>query len=1621
MPNRTLSRLAAMLLFSVPVCAQVFNGPGYVGPGPVHRVRLEAGDSALEALRAAEAIVREDDYGAFRHLALDETKLGGREGLLALGLELRDQETIIGFNDSAFDTYDTASVRAAYERMPAYLKVHEDEVGRNGEASLWVVQFRGPLKDEWLKRMEDAGGRLVQYVPSNSYVVSVNAGDRYAFEVFRRDAVVQWSGVYQPFWKLSPELRATGFGGGGVFVKTIIQAVLDGAPELESALTSAGLVAYAESEDVLVYRNIHYLVPLELLPTLATLPSVFCIEPLPDRRRLDEAQNQIMAGNLNVAGTQPSGPGYLAWLTGKGFSSTGQFAFAVDITDDGVDRGSVTDVNDEFRVLGILANASRVVYNNNYTSDALADGGDGHGNINASIACGYNDLAGAAYVDANGYHYGLGVAPFAQIGNTKVFDNAGNADFTSGTSTRLSAAYAGGARVSSNSWGTSSANYTTDAQTHDTRTRDAQSGTAGNQELSIVFAAGNDGGAAGSIGSPATAKNIIAVGASENYRQNGTDGCGYGNTSANNAQDLISFSSRGPCADGRVKPDIVAPGVHIQGAASRSLVYDGGGVCDQYEPAAQTLYAQSTGTSHSCPAVAGACALVRQYFINQALPTPSPAMVKAALMVSASHITGTNANDTLPSDNQGMGLVNLGRTFDGAVNQYVDQTQILGATGNTYQITGGVANVAKPFRVALVWTDAAGATTGNAWVNDLDLTVVIGANTYRGNVFTGAASTTGGSADTQNNAEFVFLPTGTTGTYTITVTAANIAGNGVPGNADTTDQDFALYVYNGSSCAAPVIVTQPVATSACTGSLTSFSVAATGAASYQWRKNTVNVLGATSAIYTIPSTVAGDAGSYDCVLTAACGATTTSNAATLTINTSPMITVPPAAQAACTGGSATFSVTATGGSLNYQWRKNTVNVMGATSSSLVLSGVVAGDAGSYDCVVSNACGSVTSAAAALTISVAVGISTQPVGLTVCSGAAANFSVVATGSPTITYQWRKGVTPIAGATSATYSIPVTTISSSGTYSVVVTNACGSMTSGNAVLTVNSPAGIFVQPAGSTICSGNLASFNVIATGTGPLTYQWRKNGANIGGATFATYTIIGATPTNSGTYDVVITNSCGSITSNGAVLTVNAVPTVTVPPLGQASCLGQPAVFSVTATGSATFSYQWRKNTVNIGGAVAATYTIAAVAAGDAANYDCVVTNTCGTATSASAALTVSVPPSITSSPLSATICTGLPFSVSVAATGTATLGYQWRKNTVNIGGATSPSFTIPAVAAADAANYDCVVTNICGSATSAAATLSVSVAPSITSSPTGGTVCAGQPFNFTVAATGTTPLGYQWRKDTVDIGGATGTSYFIAAATGADSGAYDCVVTNACGSATSTAAIFTAQTAPTLVAVAPGLIAPMAPNAAPIQLTLTGTCFQASALVVANGVALATTFVSPTTLLADLPPTIPQTQVIGGIAINVQNGVNDDSNGKALIVGAGSNQGIIRRRPLIPNPGDFFQVVMEGGTPFAPMTALLDFGVGTPVYPFLDPVQDLVLAVSPLTGSAGPMLPLFDGMGLFLPTDGSAYDATGTFTTPLLFMPIPSAGLTFTVQGIYLDLAAPNGFRMTWARYPDSI
>ncbi len=193
-------------------------------------------------------------------------------------------------------------------------------------------------------------------------------------------------------------------------------------------------------------------------------------------------------------------------------------------------------------------------------------------------------------------------------------------------------------------------------------------------------------------------------------------------------------------------------------------------------------------------------------------------------MATTTYLTGDGGNDTLPSNNQGYGRVNLGRAFDGTVNQRVDQDPnlVFTSSGQLYTLNGSVATVSKPFRVVLAWTDHPGTLGGNAWVNDLNLEVFVedvegDYLLYHGNHFSGSESVcfevigvppprpecANPVLDGRNNVEAVFLPAGFLpgGTsYQIRVRAMIIADDAVPGIGveGDPDQDFALFVYNGT-------------------------------------------------------------------------------------------------------------------------------------------------------------------------------------------------------------------------------------------------------------------------------------------------------------------------------------------------------------------------------------------------------------------------------------------------------------------------------------------------------------------------------------------------------------------------------------------------------------------------------------------------------------------------------------------------------------------------------------------------------------------------------------------------------------------------------------------------------
>ena len=802
-----------------------------------HKLRVQDPALAKHLIESGGKVL--GDYGSFQIIETQETQ----------PTDSRRQRTERA-DDSDFIELNSLRLNSRAAETKSLRKQRAPFTGKR----LHLIQFIGPIKPEWRAEIERCGVKVVSYVPNNAYVVR---GDTKSLAQLQSWAsatnIVQWEGDYADDYKIHPGARTKdklGFPQTPDSDTFAIQLITDDS----SNSNTLALIEHVKLDpikrdfSVLQYRNIIVRIPAESIAEISTQLDVFSIQPYNEPDKRDERQAQIVAGNLS--GSSPSGPGYLAWLGSKGFTQE-QFTasgLVVDVTDSGIDNGTIAPGHFGLYQSGSPALPGRVAYNRIEGTPHIgssAAGCDGHGNLNAHIIAGFNDAnAGFPHTDAAGFRYGLGICPFVSVGSSVVFDPD---VFTSPNFANLqSKAYESGARISANSWGNTNNSYTVDSQAFDALVRDAQPAgstfaTLGNQEMVIVFAAGNRGSSANTVGSPATAKNVISVGASESVRSlntsnggrssMGADGCGYADDAADNVSDIAAFSSRGPCSDGRQKPDLVAPGTHVTGGvfqnstltsgngaasacfkASSICALSGGGTAgstNNFFPLGQQFYTVSSGTSHSTPAVAGACALLRQYFINNDLSAPSPAMTKAYLMNSTRYMTGAGANDNFWSAAQGMGGLNLGNAFDGVPRILRDQNtnDLFTASGQKRVFTGRIVRSDKPVRVTLAWTDAPGNTIGNAFNNDLDVTVTTQSNGsfYKGNNFSGQFSVPGGSADSKNNVESILLAAGVSGDITITVTAANINSDGVPNFGTSLDQDFALVIYNATNTTVPLI------------------------------------------------------------------------------------------------------------------------------------------------------------------------------------------------------------------------------------------------------------------------------------------------------------------------------------------------------------------------------------------------------------------------------------------------------------------------------------------------------------------------------------------------------------------------------------------------------------------------------------------------------------------------------------------------------------------------------------------------------------------------------------------------------------------------------------------------
>ncbi|MCK6445055.1 MAG: immunoglobulin domain-containing protein [Planctomycetes bacterium] len=412
---------------------------------------------------------------------------------------------------------------------------------------------------------------------------------------------------------------------------------------------------------------------------------------------------------------------------------------------------------------------------------------------------------------------------------------------------------------------------------------------------------------------------------------------------------------------------------------------------------------------------------------------------------------------------------------------------------------------------------------------------------------------------------------------------------------------------------------------------------------------------------------------------------------------------------------------------------------------------------------------------ALTASCAAPSATNPASATVCPGGAVNFTTTASGTGPFTYQWKKNGVAIGGATSSSYAIGSVVSGDAGSYTCVVSNACGPFETGAGVLTVSIATTASV-PANQTVCPGGLASFQTTAAGSGPYTYQWKKDGVAISGAISSQLNLINVQASDAGTYSVLVTGSCNSVEPS-ATLVVN-VPTSASTPTSQTVCPGGAATFSTTAGGTGPFTYQWKKDGVAIGGANTSSLTLSNAQSGDQATYSVLVTGACGSVEPA-ASLTVNAA-TTASALVTQSVCEAASASFSTTPSGTGPFTFQWKRNGSPIDGATSSSYSIPSATLGDAGLYSVLVTGACGS-TEPSATLTVNASTGAFG-PSSQTVCEGAGATFVVNASGTGPFTFQWKKDGGPLAGETASSLTLPNVSAADAGSYSVVVTGACGS-----------------------------------------------------------------------------------------------------------------------------------------------------------------------------------------------------------------------------------------------
>jgi hypothetical protein len=603
----------------------------------------------------------------------------------------------------------------------------------------------------------------------------------------------------------------------------------------------------------------------------------------------------------------------------------------------------------------------------------------------------------------------------------------------------------------------------------------------------------------------------------------------------------------------------------------------------------------------------------------------------------------------------------------------------------------------------------------------------------------------------------------------------------------------------------PVIKTEPAFEPWSVLTTTDLTVGATGTGplTYQWFRGGVAIPGATISAYSL-ARGANAGGTYRVDVTNAGGTTRSRDVA---IPDSPPVPAPviytqPASADVYLGE--LVSITVSGSYTTFRWLKNDAPLTGPQPSVITASTALAGR---YSAILETASGSVTTDTAVLTVSAPTGLPriTQHPREQVQGEVPNTLSVGVEEGTTVTgYQWRRGGQPIAGATSASFSVPATGAGSTGTFDVVVTNASGSVTSEPAAIRASSPDDIILTaPASSALRLGSTSILLLSVKFLPNARYEWRRNGVLVRSSTTPSYSIVQAKAEDFGTYSLTAVAGAVSQTVAFKIMDLDAgraprfirYPTKVSPFV--APIEGEPLVLSCTTRGEAPITVQWYKDGVLLAGQTAEQLTVPAVGRADLGNYQVRATNASGTAESRAYTVTAVQPP-----PLPGFV--RQPASQRVAAGDTVTLGvvlstattpetYQWYFNDAPVPGAAAATLTLTLFHPSQVGRYRLRVTNHGGEVWSEEVRLDLApggAAPVIVAGPAETSVSLGGYATLTVKAAAS-PIGlrYEWRQNGQVLPGATTATLQLVGLAAGQAGTFSATASNFFGSATASARV----------------------------------------------------------------------------------------------------------------------------------------------------------------------------------------------------------------------------------------